>query len=273
MEGKPLRRLRLVVEYDGTDFVGWQRQDNGPSVQGALEDAMFAMTGERNEVRGAGRTDSGVHALGQVAHVDTEKEIVARGFQLGLNSALPKSVAVRSLVDAHPDFDARHTALGKLYRYSLWNHAARPALQRRYNWHLRRILDVNKMIEASKHLVGEYDFAAFRAADCDRTNTVRKLHRVDVVQRDELLTVEVEGNAFLKNMVRIITGTLVEVGRGRIAPSDVAKIRDARDRRAAGVTAPALGLCLVRVDYPPDEELRNERRRRIERAGGRLPGE
>jgi tRNA pseudouridine38-40 synthase len=263
-----MRRLRLTIEYDGTDFVGWQRQDNGPSIQGALEAAMSAMTGEQHEVRGAGRTDAGVHALGQVAHVDTARTIPLRGFLLGLNSQLPRSISVRAVDEAPAEFDARHLATGKLYRYSIWNANVRSAMRDRFVWHVRRPLDVLLMQEAARHLVGRHDFASFRASDCERRTTVRTLRRVEAARDGELVTVEVDGDAFLKNMVRILSGTLVEVGQGRRRPDDVLAVRTAGDRTRAGVTAPALGLCLVRVDYPPDEELAAERQRR--RGGVRL---
>ena len=263
-----MRRLRLIVEYDGTDFCGWQRQANGPSIQASLEGALHAMTGERREVRGAGRTDAGVHAAAQVAHADTTRAIPLRGFHLGLNSKLPRTIAVVRVDEAPPDFDARHSARGKLYRYSIWNAPSRSALRDRFTWHVRRPLDDEKMAAAAAHLVGRHDFAAFRAADCERETTVRSLHDVAVRRDGELVTIDVAGDAFLKNMVRILTGTLVGVGQGRIGIDDVRAIRDARDRTKAGITAPASGLCLVRVEYPADSDLAAEKARR---AGDRKP--
>jgi tRNA pseudouridine38-40 synthase len=256
----------LLVEYDGTDFHGWQRQDNATSIQAELERAMQTMTGETREVRGAGRTDAGVHARGQVAHVDTEGDIPTRGFHLGLSKNLPRAIVIRRVDEAPPEFDARHSALAKHYRYSIWNDAVRSALRDRYTFHVRRALDHERMAEAAQHLVGRHDFAAFRAADCQRKNTVRTLHRVEVRREGELVTIDVEGDAFLKNMVRIVSGTLIAVGQGRLSPEAVALIRDGRDRRVAGITAPACGLCLERVDYPADDDLAAEHARREQKA-------
>jgi tRNA pseudouridine38-40 synthase len=246
-------RYRLTVEYDGTDFVGWQRQANGPSVQAAIEEALHEMLGVPTAVRGAGRTDAGVHALGQVAHFDAAARIPLHGYQRGLNALLPRSIAIRDVQEAAPDFDARFSARGKLYRYAIWTAPTRAPLRERYVWHLRRNLDTVKMEAAAALLVGKHDFNAFRAADCERHTTVRTLSRLAIARPNpsdlDLLTIEVEADAFLKNMVRIIVGTLCEVGFGKRAVSDMQRILDGRDRRQAGVTAPPQGLCMVRVDY------------------------
>lgn len=242
-------RYRMTVEYDGTDFSGWQRQINGPSVQAAIEEALAGMTGVPTPIRGAGRTDAGVHALGQVAHFDTEARIPPHGFVRGLNSALPRSIAILDVQPAAPDFDARFSARGKLYRYSIWTAPTRSPTRDRYVWHLRRALDVGRMQQAADLLVGRHDFAAFRAADCERKTTVRTVSRVAVARSEHLVTVEVEADAFLKNMVRILVGTLCEVGWGKRPAADMRRLLDERDRRQAGVTAPPQGLMLVRVDY------------------------
>ncbi len=246
-------RLRMIVEYDGTDFCGWQRQENGPSVQAAIEDALATMVQTPTVIRGAGRTDAGVHALGQVAHFDSDARIPPLGYQRGLNAILPRSIAIHSVVEAAPDFDARFSARGKLYRYRIWNSQTRSPMQERYVWQLRRPLEVASMQEGARALVGRHDFAAFRASDCERKTTERTLARVSVERSlegsGELITIEVAGDAFLKNMVRIIVGTLAEVGYGKRAPTDVQRILDGKDRRQAGVTAPPQGLTLVHVDY------------------------
>ena len=246
-------RFRMIVEYDGTDFCGWQRQENGPSVQATIEDALGTMLQAPTVIRGAGRTDAGVHALGQVAHFDAEARIPPIGYQRGLNAILPRSIAIQSVVEAAPDFDARFSARGKLYRYRIWNSQTRSPMQDRYVWQLRRPLDVASMQEGARALVGRHDFAAFRASDCERKTTERTLARVSVERTaqssGELVTIEVAGDAFLKNMVRIIVGTLAEVGYGKRAPTDVQRILDGKDRRQAGVTAPPQGLTLVHVDY------------------------
>lgn len=244
-----MRRLRLRIEYDGTGFAGWQRQPNGPTVQAALEDALAEMTGRETIVRGAGRTDAGVHALGQVAHFDTEATIPTVGFRRGLNALLPRTIAVTALDLAPPDFDARFSARGKLYRYQIWNGDSRAPISDRFVWHLPRALDAAQMQAAARPLLGRHDFSAFRAADCECKTTERTLTRIDVIRDGELVTLEVEGDAFLKNMVRIVTGTLVEAGFGKRDAESIERLLASRDRRLGGPTAPARGLTLVRVDY------------------------
>jgi tRNA pseudouridine38-40 synthase len=218
-------------------------------VQGCLETALLAMTGQATFVRGAGRTDAGVHALGQVATFQTEARIPEGGFLRGLNSHLPGDIAVLELCEAPPDFDARRSARGKLYRYQIWNRPVRSPLLARTSWHCRAPLDLPAMREAAALFVGEHDFAAFRASDCERRTTVRLLRRFDLTEAGALVRCEVEGTAFLKYMVRILVGTLVGVGRGGLRPADVARILREGDRTQAGVTAPARGLTLVRVEY------------------------
>jgi len=244
------RTLKLVIEYDGTAYGGWQRQINAPSIQAHLEDRLREMTREPELfLRGAGRTDAGVHALGQVASFKTEARIPAEGFRKGVTALLPRDIAVVSAEDVPADFDARFSARGKLYRYRILAAPSRAPLRDRFVWHVRHPLDVGAMRAAAAHLVGRRDFAAFRASDCERRTTVRTLDRVDVFAEADEITIEVEGDAFLKNMVRILSGTLVAAGRGDLTPEDVARIRDQGDRTKAGMTAPARGLTLVFVRY------------------------
>lgn len=244
-----LRTLRLTVAYDGTEFSGWQVQDGQRTVQGELERAIHQMTGESLRVRGAGRTDAGVHARGQVAAFSTETAIPALGFLRGLNALLPRDVAVREAAEAAAGFDPRRAASGKHYRYTFWNEEIRSPLHERFTWHVRAPLDVGAMAKAGGVLLGDHDFAAFRAADCERHNTVRRMRRVDVARDDSCVVLDVEATAFLKNMVRVIAGTLCAVGRGAATPEDVARILASRDRTKAGMTAPAAGLCLIKVSF------------------------
>lgn len=244
-----VRKLKLVVEYDGTDFSGWQRQDGQRTVQGTLEDAVQQLLGERVEVRGAGRTDAGVHAAGQVASLSLRSRIPATGFLRGMNSQLPPDVAIVDSADVPEAFEARFSARGKIYRYRIWNHFVRSPLQARTTWHCRRPLDLQRMREAAAVLCGEHDFRGFRASDCDRRNTVRVIRRFDIAKHGALIEIDVEATAFLKNMVRILVGTLADVGRGKRDIPDVLRALHTGDRAAGGVTAPAAGLTLYQVIY------------------------
>jgi len=248
-ETAPRRTLRLLVEYDGTGFAGWQRQDGQRTIQGCLEQAFAKMTGQPVRVRGAGRTDAGVHALGQVASVEVASRIPSLGFLRGLNTHLPSEIAVLEVADLPAGFDARRDARGKIYRYAVWNHPVRSPHHARWSWHVYDPLDTHAMRVAAAVLVGEHDFRAFRSSDCDRLNTVRILRRFDLIRAGALLTFEVEGTAFLRNMVRILAGTLVDVGRGKMTAAQVQALLGSGDRTQAGVTAPAHGLTLVRVIY------------------------
>ena len=243
------RRYKVVVEYDGTDFAGWQRQPGQRTVQGVLEEGIREMTGESVFVRAAGRTDAGVHADGQVATFDLELNIPPHGFLRGLNSILPADVALVDVALAAPDFDARFSARGKVYRYTVWAHFVRSPLHARRTWHVRQPLDLEAIRAAAAGLVGEHDFRAFRASDCERRTTRRIVRRIEVDRQGARLTIEVEATAFLKNMVRILVGTLIDVGRGRLTPEAVSRMLETGDRAAGGMTAPPQGLTLLRVIY------------------------
>ena len=246
-----MTRWKLIVEYDGAPFVGWQRQDNGPSVQAALEDAVFAFCGERVVAQGAGRTDAGVHAAGQVAHVDIARESSADTVRDALNFHLkPAPVAVLTAVAVGEDFHARFSAIGRAYRYRIVNRRAPLALELGRAWHLVQPLDAARMHEAAQVLVGNHDFTSFRSSICQAPSPVKTLDRLDVTRHGEAIEIVAEARSFLHHQVRNMAGTLKLVGEGKWQPRDVASALAARDRAKAGPTAPPEGLCLERVVYP-----------------------
>ncbi|MBN1809949.1 MAG: tRNA pseudouridine(38-40) synthase TruA [Planctomycetes bacterium] len=241
------RRLLLVVEYDGSGFLGSQRQKNGETVQSALETAMHRLTGEEVRAVFSGRTDSGVHGEGMLVAVDTASTVPDDAFHLALNSHLSPEVAVVSAREVAGDFHPRRAASGKVYRYSILNRPARSPLERRRAWHVQVPLDLPSMREAARRLPGTRDFRCF-ASEADRKkNTVRTLWAVRVRRERDVIRMDFEGKGFLYNMVRAMAGTLVEVGRGKYPPEWVEEVLDSRDRGRAGQTAPAEGLVLVRV--------------------------
>ncbi len=243
-------RYRLLIEYDGGPFVGWQRQANGPSVQQALEDALFAFCSERAGVFGAGRTDAGVHALGQVAHVDLAKSAPAATVRDALNFHLqPRPVVVLEAEVASDDFHARFSATGRRYLYRILCRRAPPALRRSRIWHVRRPLDATAMAEAAQALIGRHDFTTFRAAECQADSPVKTLDRLDVEQADDEIRLHAEARSFLYRQVRSMVGTLKLVGEGRWPPGRVAEALAARDRAACGPVAPPEGLYLAAVRY------------------------
>jgi tRNA pseudouridine38-40 synthase len=252
-----VRKIRLVVEYDGTTLSGWQRQANAPTVQQHLEEALAQILQHEVSVAGASRTDAGVHARGQVAAFETERPIPLHGIRRGLNSLLPESIAIRSAEEVPLEFHPRFGATGKHYRYTIYRGADRSPRLRDRAWHHPEHLDVARMRDAARALIGEHDYSAFRAAGCTARTTVRRIDTVDVTEggaeagiaEPELLSIDVRGNAFLRNMVRIVVGTLADVGRGAIEPAQVAEILVSKDRTKAGKTAPAHGLELVEVHY------------------------
>lgn len=243
-------RYKLTIEYDGGPFVGWQRQENGRSVQASLEDAIFAFSGERAAVQGAGRTDAGVHALGQVAHVDLSDEKPVETIRSALNFHVrphPIAVILAELVPA--DFHARFSATSRRYRYRILNRRAPPALDRGQLWHVGAPLDAAAMADAASLLVGHHDFNSFRSTACQATSSLKTLDRLDVARAGDEITVDVASRSFLHNQVRILVGTLQLVGRGQWSRHDVEDALAARDRTRAGPTAPPHGLCLLEVGY------------------------
>ncbi|MGE0154031.1 MAG: tRNA pseudouridine(38-40) synthase TruA [Reyranellaceae bacterium] len=246
-----MTRFRLTVEYDGRQFVGWQRQDNGMSVQQALEEAIGKFCGEAVYVQGAGRTDAGVHALGQVAHVDIDKPAVGDTVRDAMNFHLrPWPVSVLGAQAVGPQFHARFDAVARRYRYRIVNRRAPLALDAGRAWLVNPPLDADAMHEAAQRLVGHHDFSSFRASLCQAKSPVKTLSRFAVTRRGEEIDLEVEARSFLHNQVRIMVGTLKQVGEGKWDADDVGAALAAKDRAAAGATAPPDGLYLVGVDYP-----------------------
>jgi tRNA pseudouridine38-40 synthase len=244
-----VRAIRLLLEYDGAAFFGWQRQGGRPTVQAALEEAVRRVTGRRSPVVASGRTDAGVHAAGQVALFRTRARLPAERFRDALNAHLPPEVSVRESAEVDGRFHPMRNVVSKIYHYGIINRRARPALDRGRAWWVAAPLDVAAMRRAARRLVGRHDFRSFATEAAFRKDTVRTVRSLRLRRSGERIVVEVEGKGFLYNMVRAIAGTLVEVGRGKIKPAEVGRILAAKDRRRAGPTAPAHGLCLMSVRY------------------------
>ncbi len=245
-----MRNIKLIIEYDGTNYQGWQVQPGGPTVQGTLEEKLSRLTGERIRLFGSGRTDSGVHALGQVAHFKTQSQMDTRTIQRALNSLLPSDIMVQKVEEAPESFHARKHSKSKVYEYRILNRNLRSAFHREYVWHIPQKLNLAEMKKATQILIGEHDFSAFRTVGSPTRTSIRRVIRVEWKRgRDGLIRFEIEANGFLKQMVRSIIGTLVEIGRGKMKASDLRKILNSKDRREAGPTAPAQGLFLKEVKY------------------------
>jgi len=246
------RNIRLTIEYDGTRFCGWQRQGTGGrfrTLQEEIEKAAKRLFGKRIGLIGAGRTDSGVHAEAQIANFKIHSNLPLDNIRRGLNSYLPKDIAVLSAEDVGPRFHARFDARGKLYRYRIVNRAARPALLKRYAAFISFDLNIDAMKKAAGLFIGKKDFKSFQASNKKETTSVRTIKALDIVKESGVIDIYIRGDGFLHNMVRNIAGTLIDVGRERIRPEAVRDILSKRSRPAAGQTAPAKGLCLVKVYY------------------------
>ncbi|MGE4658782.1 MAG: tRNA pseudouridine(38-40) synthase TruA [Gammaproteobacteria bacterium] len=250
-----MARIALGLEYDGTDFVGWQSQRAGRSVQGALAGAVSSVANEPITVNASGRTDAGVHAAQQVAHFDTTAERKCHQWVLGINSNLPPDVAVLWAKKVPAGFDARRTALSRHYRYVLLQRSIRPAIVRWRTWWSRELLDCSAMTIAATAWLGENDFTAFRASGCQSSTPIRRLQAVGIYHCGSQVVLEFKANAFLQHMVRNLVGVLVKIGQGRAEPSWATEVLTSRDRTEGGVTAPAQGLTLVGVTYPDHYEI------------------
>jgi tRNA pseudouridine38-40 synthase len=243
-------RYKLTIEYDGAPFVGWQMQENGLSVQAVLAAAIAAFCGDSVEVRGAGRTDAGVHATGQVAHVDLARSWDTDTVRDAINAHLrPHPVAVLAAEAVAADFDARFSATRRHYRYRIVNRRAGLALDRRHAWRIGRPLDAAAMQAAAQRLVGKHDFSTFRASECQAKSPVKTLERLDVERHGDEVRIHASARSFLHTQVRSMVGSLALVGEGRWSGDDLARALDARDRAACGPVAPPDGLYLVGVDY------------------------
>mgnify|MGYP001213385053 CR=1 FL=1 len=244
-------RYKLTLEYDGTGFVGWQRQANGLSIQQALEEAIFAFSGEDVRTQTAGRTDAGVHALGQVAHVDLARDWDPFRISEALNYHLkPHRIAVLACEAVPESFEARFSAIARHYEYRILNRRARPALEADHVWHVAVPLEAEAMHAAAQRVLGRHDFTTFRAAECQADSPVRTLDRLDVSREGEMVVIRASARSFLHHQVRSLVGSLKLVGEGKWPVSGLRAALDARDRARCGAMAPASGLYLVRIDYP-----------------------
>ena len=241
--------VKLILEYDGTGYAGWQRQPDRPTIQEAVETAILGVTQINVPVIGAGRTDAGVHALGQVASFRIDRDMTPREWTRALNAHLPKSIVVRSAALMPDTFHARHSAKGKLYEYRILNRPERPAVGRDYCWHIHQPLDDAAMNQAGLVLIGPHDFSSFQTQPTDNDDPICHLQRFTVFREGDRLRIEAYADRFLKQMIRSIVGTLVDIGLRKRTPESLRTILKARDRSAAGKTAPPQGLFLVRVDY------------------------
>lgn len=241
--------VRLDLQFDGTDYHGWQVQPDCLTVQGLMQNAIYKATGEDIKPQGSSRTDAGVHATGFVCNFKTSSSIPCERLPFALNTYLPSDIRCIGAEIVPEDFNASRSALAKTYRYTIDNSLFGDVLRNRYSWHYKYKLDIDKMKEASKHFIGTYDFVGFASSGYSVETTVRTIYELNTEKNDNIITIDVKGNGFLYNMVRIITGTLVYVGGGKIAPDDIPHIINYKDRTKAGITAPAKGLCLKEVFY------------------------
>ena len=244
------RRLAMGVEYDGTHYNGWQYQPHAPSVQERLNDAISVVADHAIQCIGSGRTDTGVHARGQVVHFDTRAKRLPRGWLMGINSNLPDDINILWIKEIDDQFHARYSAIKRAYRYSILNRPVRSALARHRAWWVRQSLDVIAMKVGAGCLVGTHDFSSFRASGCQAHSPVRHMLLVEITRHRDWITIDIEANAFLHHMVRNIVGSLVKIGHGERPVEWLQTLLDARDRKLAGITAPAAGLVLTGIQYP-----------------------
>jgi tRNA pseudouridine38-40 synthase len=241
--------IKITLEYDGTQYHGWQVQPHGPSIQSVTERAVSTFFGTPTRINGSGRTDAGVHALGQVANFVAAQSYACHRILRGLNALTPPDISIKEVETAAASFDARRDARSRVYEYHILNRSTPSPFYLKRAWHVHEPLDVGAMTDAMSCLLGEHDFSSFRAAGCEAAHPVRRIYHTSVVKRGDLLVCTIEATAFLRHMVRNIAGTLVDVGRGLRTAESFEELIGARDRTQAGQTAPACGLFLIRVNY------------------------
>jgi tRNA pseudouridine38-40 synthase len=244
-----MRTIKLTLEYDGTEYVGWQRQPNGLSIQQLVEEALQKVMGKRVVLHSSGRTDAGVHARCMIAHFRTDLDLPLSAFREGVNRYLPRDIAVRTAEEAADDFHSRFDAKGKWYRYTLYLHPVRSPLHERFTWHIRGPLDLAAMTDAAPSFVGSHDYCAFRTTGCVARTTQREIYSFEVGREGDLVHLDVRGSGFLRNMVRVMVGTLVEIGFGKRPPESIGSLLAGESKVSPGATAPPQGLCLVDVWY------------------------
>ncbi len=244
-----MRNIKLTIEYDGKDFNGWQKQPKKLNIQGEIERAISEITGEEIELIASGRTDAGVHSLGQTANFKTNSNLPVEKFPIAINSKLKKSIIVKSAEEVDERFHSRYSVKSKKYRYTINNSEYGSAIFREMEYHFPQKLDIKKMQEAAKYFEGEHDFKGFKASGTSSKNSVRTIYKAEVIKKNDRVYIELTGSGFLYNMVRIISGTLLDVGIGKIKPEEITEIIESKDRKRAGKTLPAHGLCLVEVNY------------------------
>lgn len=244
-----MRNIKLIIEYDGKGFNGWQKQPDKLNIQGEIEKAIEEITGEKVNLTASGRTDAGVHSLGQTANFKTNSNIPIEKFAKAINSKLKKSIVIKSAEEVDERFHSRYSVKSKTYRYIINNSENGTAIYRGLEYHISNPLDYKKMNEAIKYFIGEHDFKAFKASGTSSKSSVRKILDGEVRKEGERVIIEITGTGFLYNMVRIISGTLLEVGLGKLEPSDITKIIESKERQNAGKTLPAHGLYLLKVEY------------------------
>lgn len=244
-----MRNIKLTIQYDGTNYSGWQSQKNSVAIQDIIERALQSLLGEKTKLIGASRTDAGVHAMGQTANFKTRSRLSVSSIKDGLNSILPPDIVIKKAQETSEDFHSQYDAKKKLYRYSLYAHNPVPPFYRNYVFKLRYKLDLDGIKEEAKALLGRHNFSSFRGGNAKNNNGTRCIHKIQIKKRGGFIYIDIEADGFLYNMARSIVGTLIDAGRGYLKKGSVKKILEAKDRRLAGSTAPAKGLCLMRVEY------------------------